>query len=451
MNTRLFLTAALLLAITPHMACAETTTLEQALAKAYATNPALQAQRAKLRATDEQIALAQSGWRPSIEGTAGVGKSDQVLGSGGAFTGSGTLTPRDAGVTITQPVFKGFRTTASIDAAKSGAQAARAAYDGAEQHLLLASAQAYLDVVATRAVRDLTQHNETVIRKQLDATQTRLNNGEVTKTDVSQAQARLSVAEAMRIQAEGELTNAQAAYTRMIGDAPDSLQQPSLTLDAPQSLDEAVALASKTNPAIIAATFTEDASKSRITVEKGSLLPEVNLVASASRNWDQSLMVPNRQDNSTIMARVTVPLYRSGADYARTRAAQEDAVAARMDLEEARAQTKESAITAWQSLTTARAAIKAHEAAVQAMGLALEGVRVEAGVGQRTTLDILDAEQELLSAQVNLVKAQHDEALAILRVKASVGSLTAREMKLPVSLYDPQNHAAQTDGKWIGF
>jgi len=448
----------LLLALLPfvlgHTAAAlaaEPVSLQDALAQTYRTNPSLQAQRAKLRATDEQVAIAKSGWRPSIEGTAGVGKSDQVLASGGAFTGSGTLTPRDAGLTVTQPVFQGFRTVASVDAATAQVSAAEAAFEGFEQNLLLAAANTYLDVVETRTVLDLTTHNEEVMTQQLDATRARFNSGEVTKTDISQAEARLSVAKALRIQAQGGLTIAQAAYTRLIGEAPATLAQPDLSLDEVKTEEDVLALAAKANPAIVAATFAEDSAKANVTATKGSLLPEVNLVASATRGWDQSLMIPNRQDASTIMARVTIPLYRSGADYARTRAAQETAVASRLELEDARAQTKQAAITAWQSLATARAAIKAHEAAVEAMQLALQGVRVEAEVGQRTTLDILDAEQELLGAKVNLVKARHDEALAILQVKAAAGLLTARALRLPVDLADEKARAAAIGKQWIGF
>lgn len=409
---------------------AEPQSFEQALAKAYTGNRTLQAGRAKLRAVEEQIDVARSGYRPSVEASAGIGKSYQDIESGGSFAGSGTLSPRDAGVTVSQPVFRGFRTVAGVESAQAQAKAQQALLQGMEQQILLASAKAYLDVVEAQSVVGLTRHNEDVLSRQLESTKMRFDSGEVTKTDISQAQARLSVAQAQRIQAEGELSNNEATYFRLIGNAPEGITQPVLTLDQPRTLEEAVQAAQAANPGVIAATYAQDAAKADITSARGALMPEVSVQASASRSWDQSLMTPNRQDAGTMMARVTVPLYRAGADYAKTRAAQETAVQKRMELEDSRAQARELSITAWQSLTTARAAIKAHEAAIKATDLAVQGVRVESEVGSRTTLDVLDAEQELLAAKVNLVRAQHDEALAILTLKAALGVLTGKGLGL---------------------
>ncbi|MDD3287739.1 MAG: TolC family outer membrane protein [Alphaproteobacteria bacterium] len=426
-------------------------TFEQALAQAYQNNPTLQAERAKLRSIDEKVSEAQSGWRPSAEASAEIGKSKQTLGSGGNFSGSDELTPRDAGITVTQPLFRGFRTTGNIKSAKAEVLAQRARLLAAEQQLLYAAAKAYLDVVQAQNVVKLTRNNEEVLKKQLDSTNIRLKNGEVTKTDVSQAEARLSVALALRIQADGDLSNTQATYNRIIGHLPGTLEYPQLTLETPTSLNEAVEITGRANPEIIAALYGQDAAKANVDVAKGNLLPEINLVANASRGWDQSLVIPNRQDSSTIMARVTIPLYRSGVDYAKTRAAQETVTQRRFELEDARTRARESTITAWQSLTTTRASIMAHKAAVAATELALNGVRVESQVGTRTTLDVLNAEQELLSAKVNLVKSMHDEALAILQVKATTGSLTAKLLNLPVALYDATEHYQETDGKWLGL
>lgn len=426
-------------------------TFEQALAMAYQSNSSLMAERAKLRAADEKIAEAQSGWRPSADANASIGKSDQKLGSGGSFSGDGSLTPRNAGVVITQPVFSGFRTTEGIKAAKAEIFAQRAQLLNAEQQVLLSAAKAYLDVVQAQNVLSLTRSNEKVLQEQLSATNDRFTNGEVTKTDISQAEARLSVATASRVQAEGELSNSSAAYTRIIGEVPGTLECPEISLDHPSSLDEAVDIAIKANPEVVSALYGQDAAKAGVSVAQGSLLPEVNLVASASRGWDQSLMVPNRQDESTIMARVTVPLYRAGADYAKTRAARETVTQKRFELEEAHKKARENAIMAWQSLTTAKKAIEAHKAAVTATELALNGVRVESKVGTRTTLDVLNAEQEFLNAKVNLVKAEHDRDLAVLQVRASIGTLTAENLNLPVATYDADKHYQETDGKWIGL
>lgn len=411
---------------------AETQTLEQALAAAYARNPALQAQRSKLRVVDEKVPEAQSGWKPSIDAVGGIGASRQSLQGGVISPNAQTLTPRDVGVTVTQPVFRGFRTVAGVRAAESEVAAQQAVLVSAEQDLLLETARAYLDVVQAQKVQELMRANEDVLRKELDATQSRFNVGEVTKTDISQAQARLNAAQASRIQADGDLDAQRATFARLVGEVPQNLVQPQLTLTDPQTLDDAITLALKNHPSLVAAKNAKDAAKENVTVTRGSLLPEVNLVGSAGRSWDQSLMVPERQDSATIMARVTVPLYRAGADYARTRAASETVVQRGLELDDLRNRVREGAITAWQALTTARATITANEAGVKAAELALYGVQEESKVGTRTVLDILNAQQELLSAKVNLVRAHHDEALAILRVKAAVGDLTASSLKLGV-------------------
>lgn len=412
---------------------AETQTLEQALAAAYARNPALQAQRSKLRVVDEKVPEAQSGWKPSIDAVGGISASRQSLQGGAISPNAQTLTPRDVGVTVTQPVFRGFRTVAGVRAAESEVAAQQAVLVSAEQDLLLETARAYLDVVQAQKVQELMRANEDVLRKELDATQSRFNVGEVTKTDISQAQARLNAAQASRIQADGDLDAQRATFARLVGEVPQNLVQPQLTLTDPQTLDDAITLALKNHPSLVAAKNAKDAAKENVTVTRGSLLPEVNLVGSAGRSWDQSLMVPERQDSATIMARVTVPLYRAGADYARTRAASETVVQRGLELDDLRNRVREGAITAWQALTTARATITANEAGVKAAELALYGVQEESKVGTRTVLDILNAQQELLSAKVNLVRAHHDEALAILRVKAAIGDLTASSLKLGIT------------------
>jgi TolC family type I secretion outer membrane protein len=425
-------------------------TLQEALVAAYENNPELQAQRAQLRAVDEGVAVAQSGYRPSVDAVADVGAAYGKIADGGAFAKSDNLSPRSVGITLTQPVFSGFRTSSAVDAAQAEVMAARATLHGAEQKLLLEAAKTYLDVVQAQKVLALTQNNEHVLSEQLTATERRFEVGEVTKTDIAQAQARLNAAISQRIRAEGDLTVARASYTRVIGGQPETLEQPALHLDDPKTLDAAIAQALADHPLLSLARYGEDSARARVEEAKGALLPDVALVASAWRGWDQSAMVPNRQDSAAVMARMTVPLYRSGADYARTRAAHQTATQKRLELEDARQKVREQVITAWQELHTAKSSIKADEAAVGASELALHGVQEESKVGTRTVLDTLNAQQELLSARVNLVRARHDEALAILRVKASVGALTPQELRLPVKLYDPKVHYDKVRGKWFG-
>ncbi|MGE4351520.1 MAG: TolC family outer membrane protein [Bdellovibrionales bacterium] len=431
-------------------AMAESQTLEQAMAAAYERNPSLQAQRAKLRAADEKVAQALSGWRPNIEASAGRGISRQKIDDSTMYPDSKTLAPRDVGITVQQPVFSGFKTVAGVRAADAQVEAERAFLETAEQDLLFSAARAYLDVVQAQKVQELMRKNEEVLRQELDATQSRFAIGEVTKTDISQAQARLNVAQAQRIQADGDLTAQRATYTRVIGEVPQELTQPSLTFQGPHSLDEALSLASSRHPQVRAADYAKQAAKEQVTVTQGNLLPEVSIVGSMSRNWEQSITLPDQQDSSTIMARVTVPLYKSGADYARSRAANETVVQKGMELADARARVREGAITAWQALTTARATIKANESGVKAAELALYGVQEESKVGTRTVLDVLNAQQEVLNAKVNLVRSHHDEALAILQVRAAIGDLSAASLKLPVDLYNPKAHLDQVRGQWFG-
>jgi outer membrane protein/adhesin transport system outer membrane protein len=433
-------------------AAAEDDLFVQSLAQAYQNNPGLQAERARLRAVDENVAEALSGYRPDIVGTASVGRTQQDIDSANQFTtgGSRSFTPRSMGIQATQPLFRGFRTTGGVKLAEAQVQAQRAQLDNAEQQLLLNAATAYLDVVAAQAEVELNKNNEDVLRRQQEATQSRFEVGEVTRTDVSQAESRVQAARAARIQAEGTLANRRATFARYVGTLPGKLKQPALDFTELKTIDDVVRLAENRNPNVIAAVSTVDAAREQVTVTKGSLLPEVNLQAGASRSWEPS-STTNRSDSLQIVAQATLPLYRSGADYARTRAAMQTVTQYRSQLDDARRQARESAINAWQSHKTAEAAIKARRAAVDANQLALEGVREESTVGTRTVLDVLDAEQELLDAEVNLVRAERDKAVAVLQLRAAIGSLTAAALQLPVERYDPKRHYDSVRNKWIGF
>ncbi len=427
----------------------DVTTLSDAMALAYQANPALGAARARLRATDENVAAAESGFRPSLDV---VGRAGQAYQNPPIVTGGDkNLYPHDAGLQFSQPIFRGFRTTAGIRAAEADVAAGQAALAGAEQDLLLGVGTAYLDVLLGQATLDLQRRNEDVLREQLAATQGRFGVGEVTKTDISQAEARLQRAGAGRVAAEGALTAYRATFARLVGDMPGNLADPALEPEATWTLNDSVAQAESKNPDVIAASFGRDAAKERLTVAKGSLLPEVKLVGTASRGWQESAMVTGRQDSGTLMAEVTIPLYRSGADYAAARAARENITGQRLLMEEARNRAHERAVSAWAALTAARAAIEAEKAEVQSTDLALHGVREEAKVGTRTTLDILNAEQEALDAKVRLAKAKRDQGVAILSLRAAMGSLTADALNLSGAKYDARQHLDETRGRWIGL
>ena len=435
-------------------AYAEPQTFEQALTQVYQTNPTLQAERAKLRETDEQVSQALSNWRPDIEATANAGVSNQSINDSSTAaipSSSHGLTPRSAGFQITQPLFRGFRTVSATHAAEKQVAAERANLQLTEQKLFLDTGTAYLDVIHDEALAALDRENEEALRNELDATRERFKAGALGTTDIHQAESRLKRAEADRLKAEGDLERHRATYARLVGDTPGTLQKPHLELTNPSNLEEALNLAKKQNPNIEAASESVDEAKEEVTLNEGSLLPEVDLVGSSQRQWDQSNFIPGRQDTLQVMVQVSMPLYKSGADYSRTRAAQQRETERRMQLEEARHQAFEDATSGWQSLSTSRNTLLADQAEKDAADLALQNVREEAKVGTRTTLDVLNAEQELIDAKTSIIQAEHDSAVAILQIRSATGTLTAEALKLPVNLYDPDPHYQTARRQWIGF
>jgi outer membrane protein/adhesin transport system outer membrane protein len=423
-------------------------TLEEALARAYQTNPQLDAQRAQLRATNELVPQALSGYRPTVEATGSAGVQNRDIRS--RTTGNGSLRsqPRSVGLEVTQPLYRGGQTEASVRAAEAQVQAQRANLLATEQDVLLDVATAYLDVVRDQSVLDLNRNNEVVLRRQFDAARDRFRVGEITRTDVSQAEARLSGANADRIQAEGRLRASRAAYQRVVGDLPGKLTAPRPRLALPATLDEAVVIAQGNNPSVVAQEFVERSSRYTVDRIEGELLPEVGVSAGISRAWDTQQI--DRGDTASVTANVRIPLYQAGLPEARAREAKHEASQARIQIETARRQVSENAIRAWEALATARAAIVSRRAQVRAAEIALEGVRQEAQVGARTTLDTLNAEQELLDARVNLVSAERDETVAAFQVLAATGQLNARQLSLPVEYYDFEPDYKRTRDQWWG-
>ena len=432
-------------------AIAETETLEQALATAYQNNPELAAARAKLRATDEQVSRALSGWRPDISATAEDGKSRQSASGNGIAPVDKSLSPLNVGVNVTQPVFSGFRTTSGVESAEASVRGERAGLQDTKQKLLLDAAKAYLDVVQAQVVLDLNRGNEDVLQKKLAEVKDRLRIKELTKTDVSQAQSRLKATTVSRLQAEGDLANQRVTFARIVGQMPGMLAQPKPLTGLPKTQDEAVALSLIKSPSVVAAKFSTEAARADVTATRGNLLPAVDLVGSVTHALDQSPISAAKQDSATMLVRLTVPLYKTGEDYAKTRAAQQTSAQKRLELDDANNKAREQASNAWQSLLTAHEAKSTRQEVVASETDALAGVILEAKYGARTTLDVLNAEQELLDSKINLAKADHDEILAMLQLKASVGELNAAALNLPVKFYDPAKNYNLVRNKWVGF
>ena len=425
--------------------------LEEALAQAYSNNPGLAAQRARQRAVDETVPQALSGYRPTVQATAGITRNAANSTFQGGETGS-EYNAKSVGVSATQPIYDATVGPA-VRRAERTVEAQRATVLATEQQILLNAAAAYLDVVQNQAVLELQANNEQVLRRQLDAARDRFRVGEYTRTDVSQSESRLAASIAARISAEGTLQASRATYERVVGSMPGKLKAPKPKFKLPATLDEVVEMARSNNPSVLSASFTEAAQREAVDQQFGRLLPSANLSAQANRIIDagrSSGIDIKRQDGAQFTAQITIPLYQAGLPEALTREAKHTANQARLQIDDTRRQAVEAAISAWQGLQAARASIESYNSQIRAAEIALEGVRQEAQVGSRTVLDVLNQEQELLNARVNLVRAQRTEMVQAFTVLGAIGQLTARQLALPVEYYDADTHYKQVRNKWIG-
>jgi outer membrane protein len=436
--------AALLASASP-TAYAET--LEEALALAYATNPTLNARRASLRATDENVPQAASGWRPTVRLSGAFGRRDVEIDLNDRQVTNETRNPGSAAVTVTQPLYQGGRTVAGVQRAEAQIQAERARLMATEQTVFIGVVTNYANVLRDQAVVELRVNNEQRLRRQLEATQDRFRVGEVTRTDVAQAESRLSRSSADRILAEGNLTASRAQYARFVGKAPENLAEPAAAVTLPPSTRDAAVVAENDNPNVIAAHFEESAQRLRIREVQGELLPDLSLVGDVTRSLDGSAR-NQTQDAFGVSAQVTMPLYEAGSVTSRVRQARETATQRRVEIEDARRQASTDATTAFEALETSQASLQSLEQEVRAATIALEGVQQEANVGSRTVLDVLDSEQELLDAQVRQVTARRDRLIATYQVLAAIGRLTAKDLALPVQLYDFDANYQRVRNKW---
>lgn len=438
-------TCAVLIAAT--IGSAKADSLEDALSHAYSNNPSLQAKRAKLKATDEQVPQALSGWRPTIKlvGEAGRTRVESNLLS----PQEQVRDPKSGTLSVSQPLYNGGKTAASTDKAENTVLAERAALLSSEQSLLLGAATAYMDNVRDEAVLKLNISNEQVLRRQLEATNDRFRVGEITRTDVAQAEARLSKAIADRIQAEGNLKSSRAAYVNQIGKDPNDISFPNPPGGLPGEEKNAVDIALGSNPDILAATYAEKAAQSGIKVAEADFLPSLSLDGSLGRDW-RSTSHLSKSETATGKLSLTVPIYSAGTVDSKVRESKYTAQQKRLESDQVRRSVTETTAKAWEALQTARARITSYSAQIKASEVALEGVTREASVGSRTVLDVLNAEQELLDARVNLVKAQRDEMVAIFQLKSALGDLTAQSLKLGVDVFDPTSNYNDVRGQWRG-
>jgi len=438
-------------AVTTTMAVgAHADTLTDALVQAYETNPTLGAQRANLRATDEGVPQALSGWRPSLTAQGSYGIADAKTKTNGGISTENTLHPLTGTVTLSENLFAGGQTVNSTEQAEATVQAGRATLRSVEQSVLLSAVQAYMNVIRDQGVVELNRNNVQVLKRELEATKDRFDVGELTRTDVSQAEARLSLARTNLINAEAQLTASRASYERVIGQAPGTLDEPARPADLPQSEEAAQQVAREQHPDIIAARKAEEASRAAISVAKGALLPSFDVQAQYQYSRDPGNSIHDTEQ-SALLGVLTIPLYQTGTEYSAVRQAKQINSQRRMEIAAAMRAVDEAVRNAWEQLRASRSAVVSTTEQVKANKIALDGVRQEAQVGSRTTLDVLNAEQELLNSRVTLVSAERDRSVAEYGLLAAMGQLTAKKLNLPVQYYDPQKNYDEVRNKWIGF
>ncbi|MCB9965331.1 MAG: TolC family outer membrane protein [Rhodospirillales bacterium] len=407
------------------------TTLEEVLSKTYLYNPSLQAARAALKTTEESLPQARAGWKPTITTSAGISVANI---DGSAFgPGDGTI-EKDIGIGLSQPVFRGGRTTAAIRTAKHTIEAQTAVFKQAVQDVLLSATQAYMDVLRDRSLLRLSEKNYEVLSRQLDATRQRYDVGELTLTDVAQAEARLSGAEADRINVAGTLKITLANYERLVGAAaPEVLMSPAKLPVVPNSLEEAQAIAAHNAPAIAELTARHAAAERNVEEVFGEALPEVRFSADWSRSYDPQPGIIDESTNASAGLTASIPLYQGGAVASRIRQSKHQANQIYLETLDVRTQIQEQVVAAWEQLQTAHAEIKARQKQVDSARIAKEGVYQEEQLGIRTILDTLDADQELLDSEVSYVSAQRNEIVARFVLARALGQLTPETLGLELN------------------
>ncbi|MFT9062329.1 MAG: TolC family outer membrane protein [Acetobacter persici] len=429
-------------------------TLQEALASAYLTNPTLQQARATLRATDEQVPTALAGWRPTVTGTVGLSYYKGANDYQGTADQPGYLRVYDtpgytAGVTIQQPIYTGGKTTASTHQAVNKVMAARANLISVEQQVFKNVVNAYVSVIEDEQLLQLNINNERVLQQQLRATNERFKVGEITRTDVAQAESAYASAKATRQQSEGTLQTAQATYMQIVGMAPPPNLVPPQPLVLPVKNEQtAAAMAVKNNPDVINALFTESSQKDAVAVAMAAIMPKISATAAYSRQVNQSL---NHQldENKYAMLNFSIPVYQGGSEYAAVRQAKQQAQVAHRAVDIQRRTVAQDAVSNWQKLVSYQAAISSNRAAIKAGTVALDGVERQAIVGTSTTLEVLQQQETLLQAQVALVQSLSNMVLASYNVASAIGRLTAADLQLNVPLYDDKAYyKAVKDRLW---
>ena len=423
--------------------------LRDALARTYNSNPTIMGQRAQLRSLDEGVAIARAQGRPQISGTAGV---NQDL----TRTGGGNGRNLSAGVDVSYPLFNGGRVRNSIRAADERVLAGRANLKATEGDIFTEAVGAYMDVIRDRSIVDLNRNQVRVLETNLQATRDRFEVGDLTRTDVAQSEARLALAQSNLAGAEGRLQGSEENYRRVIGDLPDELAPPPPLPPLPTNPDQAVEIALANNSDVASLAAQIRASGLDVSVARADRLPTVNAIGSGretnylgTADTQFGPLAPNNTVSTGLGVQARIPIYQGGLVGARVRQLQ----SVQSQLLERGVEVERSVVAqaraAFASFQAAQLAIRSNETAVAANTLALEGTRAEQTVGTRNVLDVLNAEQELLNAQVALVTARRDEYVAGFQLLNAMGQAEAQDLGLDGGpLYDPLGNYRRVANDW---
>jgi outer membrane protein len=364
-----------------------------------------------------------------------------------------TLRPWTIGLTVSQTLFNGFKTANSVRVAEFQVLSGREALRNVGQGVLLDAVTAYMNVLANKALYEAQRTNLQVLKEIQATTKKRLDAGDVTPTDTAQAEARVSRGLADLNAAEVALAISKELYTQVIGTAPSELM-PASPVDrlAPMTQIAAIETTNHEHPAILGASYDVDVAQTSIKLAESSLLPQVSVQASASRSVQtDSSLTTTATDQASILGQVNMPIYDGGMAASQTRQAKEVASQSRLVLEQVRNQSRTAVVSAWVSNEGTKVALAAAESEVRAADVALQGVRREAQGGQRTTIDVLNAQQDLTNARSRQIMAQRDRVIASYTLLSAVGRLDVRTLGLNTPDYLTEVHYHQVRDAWHGL
>ena len=433
---------------------ADAQTLPGALVYSYQNNPQLNAERARQRATDENVPQALAGYRPQVTASVSAGLLAVRNLIPGNTVQSATLRPWAVGVTVGQTIFNGFKTANTVRQAESQVRAGREALRNMEQQVFLDVVSAYTNVFAAQSLVEAQRVSINFLRETLAATRRRYDAGDVTPTDVAQAEARLARGQADLNSAEVALAVARATYQQVVGLPPPLALVPALPLDRliPGNRDQSIAIGRHEHPTLVGATFDVDTAQAAIKIAESALFPTLTVQGTISRDVStDTTLGTTRSDLASVIGTGTIPLYDGGLAASQIRQAKENLTKVRIDLDRTRVQVDTAVIAAWVTNEGARIGVTASEAEVRAATLALDGVRREAQAGQRTTLDVLNSLQDLTAAKARLIQAQRDRVLASYTLLAAIGRLDHKHLTLATPDYDPVVHYHQVRDVWHGL